>query len=72
MAERSHEDWHDILAFHLEAGVDVAVGEAPVDRFAESAAEAARLAARRASAAAPTEEPARRDVLRSEPARAAP
>jgi DNA polymerase len=72
MAERSHEDWHDILAFHLEAGVDVAVGEAPVDRFAESAAEAARLAARRASAAAPTEEPARRDVPRSEPARAAP
>ncbi len=30
----------DILAFHLEAGVDVALGEEPVDRFAESAAEA--------------------------------
>ncbi|MBS7539314.1 uracil-DNA glycosylase [Ancylobacter lacus] len=29
----------DILAFHLEAGVDVALGEEPVDRFAESAAE---------------------------------
>lgn len=72
MAERSHEDWHDILAFHLEAGVDVAVGEAPVDRFAESAAEAARLAARRASAAAPAEEPSRREAPRPEAARPAP
>ncbi|MFG1243287.1 uracil-DNA glycosylase [Xanthobacter sp. V7C-4] len=35
-------DIADILAFYLEAGVDVAVGEAPVDRFAESAAEQAR------------------------------
>ncbi|WP_018389802.1 uracil-DNA glycosylase family protein [Ancylobacter sp. FA202] len=32
----------DILAFHLEAGVDVALGEEPVDRFAES--QAARAA----------------------------
>ena len=29
----------DPQAFHLEAGVDTAMGEAPVDRFAESAAE---------------------------------
>ncbi|MFG1392961.1 uracil-DNA glycosylase [Xanthobacter agilis] len=32
-------DWSDLIAFHLEAGVDVALGEAPVDRFAETAAE---------------------------------
>lgn len=37
----SPEDLADLLAFHLEAGVDVAVGEAPVNRFAESAAEQA-------------------------------
>ena len=37
-----HDDLADILAFYLEAGVDVAMGEAPVDRFAESAAEQAR------------------------------
>ncbi|WP_428029192.1 uracil-DNA glycosylase [Ancylobacter sp.] len=44
------DDWNggldaiaDILAFHVEAGVDVALGEAPVDRFAES--EAGRNAA---------------------------
>ncbi|MCK0196413.1 uracil-DNA glycosylase [Ancylobacter sp. 6x-1] len=30
----------DILAFHVEAGVDVAMGEEPVDRFAESGSEA--------------------------------
>ncbi|RTL95449.1 uracil-DNA glycosylase, partial [Ancylobacter aquaticus] len=55
----------DILAFHLEAGVDVALGEEPVDRFAES--QAARgagppLAAQeppRTAAAAPAP-PARR------------
>ncbi|MFG1377173.1 uracil-DNA glycosylase family protein [Xanthobacter autotrophicus] len=35
-------DLADILAFYVEAGVDVAVGEAPVDRFAESAAEQAK------------------------------
>jgi len=34
-----HETLADILAFHLEAGVDIALGEEPVDRFAESAAE---------------------------------
>ena len=28
----------EILAFYLEAGVDVALGETPVDRFAEPAA----------------------------------
>lgn len=42
MTDQPPFDLADLLAFHLEAGVDVAVGEAPVDRFAESAAEAAR------------------------------
>ncbi|TCK31204.1 DNA polymerase [Ancylobacter aquaticus] len=41
----------DILAFHLEAGVDVALGEEPVDRFAES------LAARGAPASLAAQEP---------------
>ncbi|WAC27349.1 uracil-DNA glycosylase [Ancylobacter sp. SL191] len=33
----------DILAFHVEAGVDVALGDAPVDRFEESARERSML-----------------------------
>ncbi|MET3353653.1 UNVERIFIED_ORG: DNA polymerase [Xanthobacter viscosus] len=44
-------DIADILAFYLEAGVDVAVGEVPVDRFAESAAEQARSRTQRPPAA---------------------
>jgi len=59
-----HETLADILAFHLEAGVDVALGEEPVDRFSESAAE---KAAPRARAAAP--QPA---ADRPSPARPAP
>ncbi len=47
MDSSAHDDWADILAFHLEAGVDVALGEVAVDRFAESAAEQARRAAAR-------------------------
>lgn len=47
MESSAHDDWADILAFHLEAGVDVALGEEAVDRFAESAAEQARRAAAR-------------------------
>ena len=43
----------ELLAFHLEAGVDVALGEAPVDRFEESANERAVLRAR-AGTGAPT------------------
>lgn len=50
----------DILAFHLEAGVDVALGEEPVNRFAESegsraapSTAPAREAARRPAAPAP-------------------
>ncbi|MFG1417827.1 uracil-DNA glycosylase [Xanthobacter sp. V0B-10] len=39
MTDHPPHDWSDLLAFHVEAGVDVALGEAPVDRFAESAAE---------------------------------
>ncbi len=68
MASSSSHDWHDILAFHLEAGVDVALGEMPVDRFAQSAAEAATRA--------PAAEPAARTSAPMEsppaPRRAAP
>lgn len=42
MIDQRPTDLADILAFHLEAGVDVAVDEAPMNRFAESAQEAAR------------------------------
>src|SRR5262249_27377378 len=49
MAYSVEHDWRDILAFHWEAGVDVAIGETSVDRFAESAAEAARSAVARPS-----------------------
>ncbi|MGU3492699.1 uracil-DNA glycosylase [Xanthobacteraceae bacterium A53D] len=42
----AHKQFADILAFYDEAGVDVAVGDEPVDRFAESAAEQARRPAR--------------------------
>lgn len=45
MTQLSSDDWHDILAFHLEAGVDVALDDAPVDRFAQSAAEPRRAQA---------------------------
>ncbi|CAA0087808.1 Uncharacterised protein [Starkeya nomas] len=52
-----HDTIADNLAFHVEAGVDVALGDEPVDRFAESAAErsvaAARLATRPAEGAGP-------------------
>lgn len=52
-----HDTIADNLAFHVEAGVDVALGDEPVDRFAESAAErsaaAARLATRPAEGADP-------------------
>ncbi|MFG1374769.1 uracil-DNA glycosylase [Xanthobacter oligotrophicus] len=50
-------DIADILAFYLEAGVDVAVGEAPVDRFAESAAEQARSRTQRPPAMQATDMP---------------
>lgn len=63
MMNPSPSSIRDILAFHVEAGVDVALGEAPVNRFA--AAAAAREAAR-------AEAPARDDLPRSAPARIAP
>ena len=47
------DDIADLLAFHLEAGVDVAIGETPVNRFAESAAEPARGGARAIQPEAP-------------------
>ncbi|MDF2998730.1 MAG: phage polymerase-related protein [Xanthobacteraceae bacterium] len=64
----------DILAFHVEAGIDVALGEAPVDRFKESAAEASARAATRPAPAVPAARPAPASPPRpvSEPRRAAP
>ncbi len=41
MIPRSPVEWQALLAFYAEAGVDMALGETPIDRFAESAAEAA-------------------------------
>lgn len=62
MIPRSHAEWQDLLAFYAETGVDVALGEEPFDRFAESAAEAAarsRPAARAPVREAPAPPPAR-------------
>ena len=59
-----HDALIDILAFHLEAGVDVALGEEPIDRFAESAIEKASPRARVQAAPAPE--------TRSAPSRPAP
>lgn len=42
MTSFAYEHFRDALAFYAEAGVDVAIGDEPVDRFAESAAEKAR------------------------------
>src|SRR5205814_7621918 len=50
-----------LLAFYVEAGVDVALGEAPVDRFAERAPDAVETPAALAAAgrAMPDGEPRR-------------
>ena len=52
MSSTLSDDWAsdrdalaDILAFHLEAGVDVALGEEPVNRFTESEASRAAVSA---------------------------
>lgn len=52
----------DILAFHVEAGVDVALGEEPVDRFTESAAERSAAAGRAALAPSAESAPAPRSA----------
>jgi len=44
-----------LLRFYAEAGVDAALSEAPVDRFAESAAQAEAAARRRGARPAPAE-----------------
>jgi DNA polymerase len=67
----------DILAFHMEAGVDAALGETPVDRFKESAAEASARAAARPAAATPPARPVSapqnvQPAPRPEPRRPAP
>lgn len=48
---------HELLAFYLEAGVDCALGDAPVDRLAEDAAETAPLAPAPAVLSTPTIQP---------------
>ncbi|MFG1477741.1 uracil-DNA glycosylase [Xanthobacter sp. V4C-4] len=53
MTDHPPLDWSDLVTFHLEAGVDVALGDEPVDRFAESAAELKARAPRRDAADAP-------------------
>ncbi|MFT0861009.1 uracil-DNA glycosylase [Ancylobacter sp. G4_0304] len=59
----------DILAFHVEAGVDAALGDTPVDRFAESAAEkSARATARPAPLPATAAEPRLAPAARAVPA----
>lgn len=58
----------DLLRFYAEAGVDVALDEAPHDRLAEGAAERAALANRRAAASPP----AGMTRMESEPGRHAP
>ncbi|MBS7537153.1 uracil-DNA glycosylase [Ancylobacter sonchi] len=60
----------DLMAFYAEAGVDAGIGDAPVDRFAESAAErsTARTAIRPAAAsssAEPGAPSARREAARA-------
>ncbi|WP_454918196.1 uracil-DNA glycosylase [Xanthobacter sediminis] len=65
MTDHPPFDWSDLLAFHLEAGVDTALGEEPADRFAESAAE---LKARAPQAEAePPARPAPQSLDRSAP-----
>lgn len=56
----------DLLAFYLEAGVDCALGEMPIDRLAEEAAEAAPRAPAIAPAAVSAPSPVR-PLLREPP-----
>lgn len=78
MTDLTPADWADILAFHLEAGVDMAVGETAPDRFAESAAELARARPARdatapdAAAPAPASRPAAPAAARPAAARPGP
>lgn len=66
-------DWSDLLAFHLEAGVDVALDEEPVDRFAQSAEELKARAPRGEADAFPAEQPPAPNRPAPQPAaRAAP
>jgi uracil-DNA glycosylase len=58
MRESAAKSPRDILAFHVEAGVDVALEEWPVDRFAEAAVAPAAPALRRAPPMEPAPQPA--------------
>jgi DNA polymerase len=56
-AESKRQAATDLLAFHAEAGVDVALADRPIDRFAESAAEPARAALKGETPGAPAKKP---------------
>ncbi|MGI9412914.1 MAG: uracil-DNA glycosylase, partial [Hyphomicrobiales bacterium] len=57
---RPENDELDLLRWYAEMGVDEAIGDEPVDRYAESAAQAKRAAeAREKPRAAPETPPAR-------------
>ncbi len=60
-------DAADILRFYAEAGIDVALSEASVDRFALSRAQAEAVAAARDAAARPRAEPSRETAPRPAP-----
>jgi DNA polymerase len=59
----------DLLRFYAAAGVDVALSEEPVDRFALSRTQAAEAAARREAGSRPAPAP-RRESVEPQPARA--
>jgi uracil-DNA glycosylase family 4 len=67
-AEPDTEALKSLLAFYIEAGVDIALSEDPVDRFALSEEQAARNAATRERAEAPPPEQPRHSMQEPRPA----
>jgi DNA polymerase len=63
----TESDALDILRFYAEAGVDTALDEQPVDRFAQSKAIAEEAAREREAAATRREPPPQRPALRPAP-----
>src|SRR5262249_36646569 len=57
----------DLLTFYVEAGVDAALGEAPVDRFADVAPEPVAAAPARPAPAKPVVKPAPMPALQAPP-----
>jgi DNA polymerase len=67
MADMSARDAVELLRFYTEAGIDVALSEAPVDRFALSRAQAEEAAQRRQAEAVATAPVQPRPPARPEP-----